>query len=183
MNQRDNGMDEQVFAALQAYELLKADSLAINKGQTNQALSFTNIMHCARSPHTETAISTLDIINQVLDYRRKYRFILNHLAQLQSPKQAAASNTAAQLMRKSEQYEITIDVNQANKVIVSVKFNPALVSEGPKRVHLHCEYDDTFYHLGLSEDAKYHYANQIEQGGTMFAALTHPSSHMYVVYE
>jgi hypothetical protein len=182
MNQQRDGLDEQIFVALQAYEALKSHHLNRAASSERLRLSFTEIMHCARAPYAAQSIVQLGVINQSLDYRRKYRFVLQNLARIYNPKQVAASTADSLLKRDAGEFSLHIKNVAEQHASVSLRLKQAYEHSG-KALHLHCEADGAFVTISLKRTNEDSFFASLDQACKEYNALVNPASEMYVVYE
>jgi hypothetical protein len=182
MNQQSRGINEQIFVALQAYEALKAQQLkiAFSSNKNNKGLSFTDIVNCARTPLAMKSQRQLEDINQSLDYRRKYRFVLQQIASIYSPQQAAAASLESSLARNASEFSLKLDdtAEQGLKLVVSLK--PGYEQES-KSLHLHCEAEEAFVTISLEKASNDAYFASFERDSKEYNALLNPSSQIYIV--
>jgi hypothetical protein len=187
MNLHTAPLDERIFIALQAYEQTKYAAL---DQTSNQRLSFTDIVSCVRCPDLPRSIRTLTIVNQRLDYRRKYRFILLQMSTLQSPQQVAASSNERLLQRNEAQFSIQIIENdkpiRGLKEDASVKIVLTL-SESTEhnmreRAYLHCETDSKIEVVECQAGGGDRFSAVLSHDDLRMVALSDVNSHMYVTF-
>jgi len=182
MNQQKDDIDEEIFTALQAYEALKSHYLSTSASSNHLRLSFTEIMHCARAPRAPESIVQLSLINKSLDYRRKYRFVLQNLARIHSPKQVAASTAESLLTREAAEFSLNVKNMSEHYASVTLKLKQAY-EHSDETLYLHCEADDAFVTISVRRNEEDAYVGQVEQASKEYNALLSPTSEMYVVYE
>jgi hypothetical protein len=185
-------IDEQVFIALQEYEQLRgAQRLTIEGKRLSRKLSFTDIVHCVREPQALASNEHLSIINQSIDYRRKYRFVLKQIARLQSPRQIAASTNEHAFERKDERFTLSMkiiehDTAQVNMTLHNPVFDHDLTGGArvlPKQAYLHSETDDEIGVVILNEaNQQGEFSALMKPHSDHFAQLTNINAHLYVTF-
>jgi hypothetical protein len=182
MNQQSRGMNEQIFVALQAYEALKAQQLkiAFSANNNNKGLSFTDIVHCARTPLDKKSQQQLQDINQSIDYRRKYRFVLQQIASIYSPQQVAAASPDHLLARDASEFSLKLEELAEQVVKLKVSLKPGYEQES-KTLHLHCEAEEAFVTISLDKASNDAYFANFERDSEEYNALLNPFSQIYIV--
>jgi len=182
MNQQSPGMNEQIFVALQAYEALKAQQLkmAFSLNESHKVLSFTDIVQCARSPLAGKSQQQLIEINQSLDYRRKYRFVLQQIASIYSPQQAAAASPDNLLVRDASEFSLKLDETAERDVKLMVSLKPGYEQQC-QSLHLHCEAEEAFVTISLEKASNEAYLSRFERDSKQYNALLNPSNQIYIV--
>lgn len=185
-------IDEQVFIALQEYEQLRGVRTLTKEGKRlSKKLSFTDIVHCVREPQALASSEHLSIINQSIDYRRKYRFVLKQIAHLQSPQQIAASTNEHAFERKDERFTLSMkiiehDTAQVNMTLHTPVFDHDLIGGAhvlPKQAYLHSETDDEIGVVTLSEASQQgEFTTLMKAHSAHFAQLTDINAHLYVTF-
>lgn len=184
-------IDEQIFIALQAYEQLKSDALAVTTESTNNAshtmrLSFNDIVNCVRMPTAVHSKDALKIINQVIDYRRKYRFVLKQMSMLHSPAQVAASSEEKLLERFEESFSVKVQAVEKNQVCVELvlNHNQAVTEEegSPMQAYLHCECEEKIEVVELGAQASGQFFDVLKKDDPRLQTLTDINTQIYVTF-
>lgn len=188
MSIQNTPLDEQIFVALQAYEQIKSESLGFNfatqlTDTTIQRLSFNDIVNCAKAPHLSASVSAMGIINQSLDYRRKYRFVLMQISQLQSPRQVAASSSVAAVKRTTDDFIIEVDSLDVDGVWLILTLANMSIDDVPEtQMFLHCEAEQKIHVLKLDVFGQARFRAKLKRSDECLAAVFDLQSHLFVTY-
>lgn len=184
-------LDEQIFIALQTYEQIKCkamstDTLAESEPASAPRLSFNDIVCCVKSPDSPLSKARLSIINQSLDYRRQYRFVLVQISICDSPSQIAAGSQPQIFRRDDDQFLFAVETIDKNEVLLEVTLvqggNAEFGADDNKPVYLHGENDKGIEVLMLNPTSASKFAVALAPDDPQLQVFTHVNSHLYVTH-
>lgn len=176
---------EQIFVAKRQYQGLLNTKL--NHADNFTSVNMQQIVNYILSPQQVSNRDVLSQINSSVHRRRLYKKALNHISDMQSMPQVAASSIDVN-MRSAEGFEIkwVFDKSIDKQVFVIVKLSNGVNTElEPEKtingLFVHAEFADKFHLIYFDHTESNKYQLLTTQDSEIFSLIRNPESHLYIV--